>query len=135
MGRLHLGEALGLEEVEDLAEVWVVLDELDERENSHGVEDVGNPGGVLVALEESQGLAEGEFAHDVESRKVEHFAERRRLAVGLAQFLDEKVGILLEHGLLLFETAVREGWGEEAAHAPVLLIRGLNEIVCFCFEG
>lgn len=52
MGRLHRVEALGLEVRIDFAQEWVVLDELDEWEHSHRVEDVLDPRGVLGALEE-----------------------------------------------------------------------------------
>lgn len=119
MGRLHLVEARGLEVLIDFAQEWVVLDELDEWEHSDGVEDVLDPRRVFSALEEPQGLAKGEVPHDIESGKVQHLAERHWLTVGVSQFRDEQVDILVEQGLLLSETAVREGWIEDAAHSSV----------------
>lgn len=101
MGRLHRVEALGLDERIDFAQEWVVLDELDEREHSHCVEDVLDPRGVFGALEEPQGLAKGEVPHYVESGKVHHLAQRHWLTGGFSQFRDEQVDILVEQGLLL----------------------------------
>lgn len=121
MCRLHLGDALGLEKFKDFAEEWVVLDELDEWQYSHGVEDIFHPRRVFRALEEPQGLAKGEVTHYVESGKVHHLAERHFLTGGLSQFRNEQVDVLVEQGLLLSETAFREGWGEDASHSPVVI--------------
>lgn len=120
MGRLHRVEAPGLEVFVDLAQEWVVFDELDDWENSYGVEDVFDPRGVLRALEESQGLAKCEVPHYVECCKVHHLPERYWLTGGFSQFRDEQVDVLMKQGLLLSETAVREGWGENLSHPPVI---------------
>lgn len=132
MGRFHRVEALGLDERIDFAQEWVVLDELDEGEHSHGVEDVLDPRRVLGALKEPQRLAKSEVPHDVESGKVHHLAQRHWLTSGFSQFRNEQVGILVEQGLLLPETAVREGWGEDAPHSPVISGLCREERWCSC---
>lgn len=134
MGCLHLVEAPGLEVLVEFAEEWVVLDELDEWEHPHGVEDVLNPRRVLRALEEPQGLAEGEVSHYVESGEVQHLTERHWLTRGASQFRDEQVDVFVEQGLLLSETAVREGWREDAAHSPVIGGRCREERRCSCLR-